>query len=409
MVLPHSALQTGQYAKWRTGRWGDLAVNFGCKTAWDLEKLEPNTFFPVASCVVFAERMGELAPATPLTGDVEQWQGAAGAKDVRRERIAITDTSVSGTSPYAGRFRQGASIVPRCLFFVHEVEGTTLVRAAQTVKVEPRRGTNDKAPWKMLDLTAITGQTIEKAHLFDVHLGETVVPYATLTPLKALLPLKRNDHELPVDPNGTGGIHLGGLEQRMRGRWQQVSALWEQHKGANDRKNLLNRLDYHRELSAQLEWRKNDKGTPIRVVYTTSGQSTAAIIDAPEAIVDHKLFWAPCKDLQEAHYVLAIINSRTLYETAQPLMAKGQFGARDLHKHLWKLPIPEYDATNRLHQDIAMAGQAAASGTVQQLQNLHKQRGDTVSTTVVRRELRGWLAQSDEGKQVETLVKELLA
>ena len=23
-----------------------------------------------------------------------------------------------------------------------------------------------------------------------------------------------------------------------------------------------------------------------------------------------------------------------------PLMSKGQFGARDLHKHLWKLPIP---------------------------------------------------------------------
>ena len=409
MVLPHSALQTGQYAKWRTGRWGDLAVNFGCKTAWDLEKLEPNTFFPVASCVVFAERMGESAPATPLAGDVERWQGMTGAKNVRRERVAITDTSVGGTSPYADRFRQGASIVPRCLFFVHEVESTTLVRAAQTVKVEPRRGSNDKAPWKTLDLTAITGQTIEKTHLFDVHLGETVVPYATLTPLKALLPLKRNDDELPVDSGGTGGIHLGGLEQRMRGRWQQVSALWEQHKGANDKKTLLGRLDYHRELSAQLEWRKNDKDTPMRVVYTSAGEPTAAIIADRDAIIDYKLFWITCKDMQEAHYLLAIINSRTLYEAAQPLMSKGQFGARDLQKHLWKLPIPEYDATNRLHQEIAMAGQAAASGAAQQLQNLYKQRGDTVSTTVVRRELRGWLAQSDEGKQVETLVKQLLA
>lgn len=195
----------------------------------------------------------------------------------------------------------------------------------------------------------------------------------------------------------------------MRGRWQQVSALWEQHKGANDRKNLLNRLDYHRELSAQLEWRKNNKDTPIRVVYTASGEPTAAIIDTHDTIVDYTLFWTSCRDLQEAHYVLAIINSRILYETAKPLMAKGQFGARHLQKHLWKLPIPEYDETNRLHQKIAMAGQAAASEAVQQLQNLYKQRGDTVSTTVVRRELRGWLAQSDEGKQVETLVKRLLA
>ena len=276
--------------------------------------------------------------------------------------------------------------------------------------MEPRRGSNDKAPWKTLDLTAITGQTIEKTHLFDVHLGETVVPYATLTPLKTLLPLKRNDDELPVDANGTGGIHLGGLEQRMRGRWQQVSSLWEQHKGANTSENLLNWLDYNGKLSAQLEWQKNNKGlSSIRVVYTTSGQPTAALIEDLAAIVDTRLYWTSCQDLQEAHYVLAIINSRILYETAQPLMAKGQFGARDLHKHLWKLPIPEYDATNRLHQEIAMAGQAAASGAAQQLQNLYKQRGDTVSTTVVRRELRGWLAQSDEGKQVETLVKQLLA
>ncbi len=409
MVLPHSALQTGQYAKWRTGLWGGLAVNFGYKTAWDLEKLKPNTFFPVASCVAFAERMGENVPATPLTDEVEQWQGAAGAEDVRRERMAITDTSVSGTSPYADRFRQGASIVPRCLFFVHEVESTTLVRAAQTVKVEPRRGSNDKKPWKTLELTTITGQTIEKAHLFDVHLGETVVPYATLTPLKALLPLKRNDDELPVDAGGTGGIHLGGLEQRMRGRWQQVSMLWEQNKGANNPKNLLHWLDYHGKLSAQLECQKKDKETPIRVVYTSAGQPTAAIIADRNAIIDYKLFWINCKDVQEAHYLLAIINSRTLYEATQPLMSKGQFGARDLQKHLWKLSIPEYDAANCLHQKIAMAGQATASGAAQQLQNLYKQRGDTVSKTVARRELRGWLAQSNEGKQVETLVKRLLA
>ena len=409
MVLPHSALQTGQYAKWRTGQWGDLAVNFSYKPAWDLEKLKPNTFFPVASCVAFAERMGENAKATPLSDEVEQWQGTTGAEDVRREQIAITDTSVSGTSPYADRFRQGASIVPRCLFFINEVESTTVFTAAQTVKVKPRRGSNDKAPWKTLDLTAITGQTIEKAHLLDVHLGETVVPYATLTPLKALLPLKQSDAELPVDANGTGGIHLGGLEQRMRGRWQKVSMLWEQHKGANDKKNLMNRLDYHRELSAQLEWRKSDKDSPIRVVYTSSGQPTAAIIETPETIVDYTLFWAPCKDLQEAHYLLAIINSCILYETAKPLMAKGQFGARHLQKHLWKLSIPEYDTTNRLHQKIATAGQAAASGAAQQLKALRQERGAAVSTTIARRELRGWLAQSDEGKQVEKLVKQLLA
>ena len=62
------------------------------------------------------------------------------------------------------------------------------------------------------------------------------------------------------------------------------------------------------------------------------------------AIADYTLFWISCKDMQEANYLLAIINSKRLYATAvTPLMPKGQFGARHLHKHLWKLPIPEFD------------------------------------------------------------------
>ena len=58
MVMPHSALQAGQYSKWRTGKWlsnfDSVLVDFEWKTAWDLERLQPNTFFPVPASVVFA-------------------------------------------------------------------------------------------------------------------------------------------------------------------------------------------------------------------------------------------------------------------------------------------------------------------------------------------------------------------
>ena len=84
MVMPHSALQAGQHAKWRTGTWQAkssgrgrsrtpgriLAVDFSYKMAWDLERLEPNTFFPVPASVVFARRAGEGFMATPLGGEV---------------------------------------------------------------------------------------------------------------------------------------------------------------------------------------------------------------------------------------------------------------------------------------------------------------------------------------------------
>ena len=189
-VMPHSTLQAGQYAKWRTGTWSNrrglqtLSVDFSHKPAWDLERLEPNTFFPVPVSVVFAKRLGPAQKATPLSGNVERWRGNAGADDVERESVAITDTSAVSASPYSSHAREGATLRPTRLFFVEETENPAIIRAGQTVTVNPRLGSQDKKPWNSLDLTAITGQTIEARHVFDVHLGETVVPYTTLDPLK---------------------------------------------------------------------------------------------------------------------------------------------------------------------------------------------------------------------------------
>ena len=105
--------------------------------------------------------------------------------------------------------------------------------------------------------------------------------------------------------------------------------------------------------------------------------------------------------------MLAIINSETLYEAAKPLMPKGQFGARHLQKHLWKLPIPEFDPAVPLHAAIADAGQAAATGAAQQLAALRASR-PRLTVTIARRELRKWLRTSAEGKAVEVEVGRLL-
>ena len=62
-------------------------------------------------------------------------------------------------------------------------------------------------------------------------------------------------------------------------------------------------------------------------------------------------------------------------------MPKGQFGARHLQKHLWKLPIPEFDPAVPLHAAIA---DAAAAHQLEQLR------------------------ASPEGKAVEDVVRRLL-
>ena len=422
MVMPHSALQTGQYSKWRAGEWESkpagrgrnriaartLAVDFGYKRAWDLEQLQDNDFFPMASCVVFAERKGENSEATALAGTVEVWLGPAGSADVRRTATEITDTSAGSESLYAGYARQGATIVPRCLFFVNETESSATIRTGGTVTMNPRRGSYDRAPWKDLPLSELAGQTIENAHVYDVCLNETLVPYATLEPLKAVLPVKRGEYEIPIDSSGPGGIRLGGLERRMRERWETVSQLWDDKKAQANQLSLLGRLDFHRELSSQLAWQNDSGNRPIRVVQSQGGQPTAALLQDDSTLVDVGTYWITCKDIHEAYYLLAIINSEALYGAVQPLMSKGQFGARNLHKQLWKLPIPEFDAGNVLHASLAIAGERVAAGAAERLTELRTERGDRLTVTIARRELREWLRDSLDWAVIERLMHRLI-
>ena len=417
MVMPHSALQTGQYAKWRIGLWRPvrggavLAVDFTFKPAWDLERLQPNTFFPMPASVVFARRVGRDpdAPGKALAGSAERWIGKAGAEDVTRESVTITDTSEIGESPYGRRARQGATIVPRRLHFVEDAENQIVVQPGGTTKVNPRRGTQDKTPWRDLDLAEITDQTIETAHVYDVHLGETLVPYATLEPLKAVLPIRRGDAKIAADSRGdNSGVKPSGMESRMRERWKIVSRMWDSNKTAANRLSLLGQLDYYGKLTSQIEWQQDNGGMPVRVIYASSGVPTAAIVTESAALIDYTGFWMPCFSYSEASYIIALTNSDALYEAIEPLMPKGQFGPRHVQKHLWKLPIPEFDEGFPLHRNLAQAGEAAAAGVQLELAKLREQHGDKLTVTIARRDIRKWLRSSAEGKTVERLVGKLL-
>lgn len=129
-------------------------------------------------------------------------------------------------------------------------------------------------------------------------------------------------------------------------------------------------------------------------------------------VIDYKLFWIKCSSWQEANYLTALINSTTLENRLKPLMSKGQFGARDVQKHLWRLPIPEFDPDESLHLEIAEAGADAALGAESVWREIEVERraaGKSVSVTIARREIRAWLAESAEGKRVEALVERLLS
>ena len=199
----------------------------------------------------------------------------------------------------------------------------------------------------------------------------------------------------------------GRWGRRMQQRWSQINQVWDENKTPANRLKLLERLDYFGNLASQFQWKTRNDARPIRLVYASAGVPTAAILSGESTIVDYKLFWVPCASVEEGRYLLAIINSDVLYAAASPLMSKGQWGARDLQKHLWRLPIPGFDAADAAHAAIADAGRQAAVGVERELEKLREARpGFTV--TIARREIRKWLRESAEGKRVEEVVGVLL-
>ncbi len=90
-------------------------------------------------------------------------------------------------------------------------------------------------------------------------------------------------------------------------------------------------------------------------------------------------------------------------------MPKGQFGARHVQKHLWRLAIPEYDGENALHAELAEAGAEAAREAATRLDEMRGASGAAPSVALARRSLRQWLAASELGQRIEALATQLLA
>ncbi len=64
--------------------------------------------------------------------------------------------------------------------------------------------------------------------------------------------------------------------------------------------------------------------------------------------------------MDEAHYLLAILNSPGLGEILAPYPIAGSIGARHFDKYVWYPPIPEFDASVSTHIDLAALGKRAA-------------------------------------------------
>lgn len=361
-VMPRSVL-TGAFhhANFRQLRKPEM----GLIKVLDLEGVSP--LFNVPSCVLIAVKGSKTkypVPARKYAGKLPERNVklSEAIKHLTANECMYTPPKVSTTySPYHGKVKAGATIIPRSLWFVDFVEHPILgidasrpsVRSAEDALKEA------KDPWKGVVLEG----NVEANFIYATLLGGDLLPFGYYK-LKPVV--------LPIEPQASKFEILDVDALRNRGfvliaNWlERAQKFWEERRTgkAEERfSRVVDRLNYNGLLSIQ------NPSKRYVVLYNASGKNiVSCVIDRQslpafqvlKAKISPKGFVAECKtyfyetdDEMEAHYICAILNSNVVNNRIKPLQTKGSFGERDIHRRPFMLPIPEFDRNDPLHVRLA--------------------------------------------------------
>ena len=347
-VLPLATLSRNQFERLRSGSFTSARI------AWDEvwtmdETVTP--LFPVPSCVVFGRRR---AASKPMPEMVRAYSGTLRLRDAPE---AMADASLNvyegiprpsvavlkGGSAYRRSFRNGATLFPRVLCFVERRAAGRLGANPAAPLVVSRRSPKEKEPWK--SIPAVEG-SVEVEFLHNILLGESIIPYRLLRKFEGIVPVTAQGEML--DANAAANRGLTGLQAWM----SRAEEAWIKNRRSN--MDLIQLFNYINQLSSQFPIEK------LRLVYSKAGlQPAATIIRNSSAIIENTLYWSAPSNEQEAFFLVALLNSETARARTERFQARGQFGARHFDKVIFSLPIPRFDETKELHNELATAAAEA--------------------------------------------------
>lgn len=400
LVLPYAALNAPVFAGMRDGdmRTVRVAITGG----WGLERVWPifgaqSGSSTTSTCVLFGER--DRAGGPPR--EIDRWVGVLRRRDASETEASETleharaawprPRTLISASPYRRRFRQGATLTPRRFFLVEHAAVGRLQSRRQAPRVRGRVGNLDKKPW--IGVEPPEGP-VERAFIRRVALGESVAPYRVLDLATSVIPMEEGVILTATSADARGHRGLAAWLRDAEAKWNEHS-----NKGADGapRVTLSQSLNHLQKLSAQAA------GSPVRVLYTKAGTRLSAcwLVD-DDVIVDHKAYWSSANSIEEAAYVAAVVNTSVVLDRVKDLQPVGQRDPRDFDNLVWTLPIPEFDANEALHRDLAAAALHAAAVAAR------VELPDAAYFTTKRGLIRQALADDGVAETIERLVDALL-
>jgi len=382
----------------------------------DCEQVTP--LFNVPACVVLwgkgqgARDKEQTVPMLRLSGELPtrnaSWQQAQ--KILHIAETTFTPPTALGQSPYFDWVTQGATIVPRCLWFVRPVQALVIDRRRPQLETDPQIEPQAKAPWKGIRLQG----SVEAEFLFATLLSDDMLPFGWRQLSLVVLPLSGSKLLSADDAIRQGKAGLADWLRKAEREWKQRA------KTSQRIRSIYERLNYDGNLTAQ-----SPTGV-YKLLYNTSGTHLCAcVVDARDVsgwqvydlpvhgfVADTTTYWLETKDENEAHYLCAVLNAPCVDEHIKPFQTKGAFGAqrgkgeRHIHRRPFEvLPIPLFSRRDERHQRLAELSQVCHEKVAQFVAGAD---GKTLTQPIgrLRQQVREML--SNELSHINRLVTELL-
>lgn len=290
-VLPRGFISADHHANTRNGS----AQGFRIQQVWDLKDVEP--LFRITSCVIIAKKhfvdyQKEIPTYQP--GDIKGYvlSGSLPSHHLNRseaenfidtketdwfyvqlgKRTAFsTEQSEYSTKEnyYINKFKQGATLVPRNLYFVEllQEEPEDFSNRVLVVQTDREIKKEAKKPWASISLK----MKVNSQFLFRTALSKNILPFSLINPTLVHLPIEINEDHYPVLLHWQTIRNKGFLESS---KWfKEVDEYWEKLKTEKSKKmTYLNRLNYQRGVTEQNLYKR------YLLLYTSSAKNANATI-----------------------------------------------------------------------------------------------------------------------------------
>lgn len=312
-------------------------------------------------------------------------------------------------SPYYESFTQGATIVPRSIWFVEPVVHPRF----GIDPTKPRLKTSQRAierAKKDYENVRVEGE-VESKFLYQVVTGSELGPFCTTTFPIAILPIEPS--------SGTYRIVESGEAQRkghsgLKNWLMESEKIWGEIRGEKaDKVDIYSWLNYQNKLTSQSSRAK------YKVLYNTSGTylvscvvkngPTSIKIDSSQIkisgiIADTTAYRFDTNDHDEALFISAMLNALIIDSLIKPMQSRGLWGERHIHKKVLELPLPKFNPKNKKHLELvelAKKAETKASKLVSELEKKYSGIGK------IRQLIKVEIAE--EVLKIDKIVREIIA